>query len=82
MDCFARYRVATKIFYLVEFRKPRLGAKGHVSVITKVASARELGYDWGRSAMSTPARPIRRSAFTNHDILFLITHASSFRLLA
>ena len=42
-----------------KFRKPWLGAKGHVSVITKVASARELGYDWGRSAMSTPSRPIK-----------------------
>ncbi|KAF5934391.1 hypothetical protein HYC85_030562 [Camellia sinensis] len=32
--------------------------------------------------MSTPARPIRRSACTKHDILFLKTHAFLFRLLA
>ncbi|KAF5933151.1 hypothetical protein HYC85_029322 [Camellia sinensis] len=32
-------------------------AKGHMSVITKVASARELGYDWGRSLREHPRSP-------------------------
>ena len=42
----------------------------HMSVITGVVSARELGYDRGRSAMSTPSRPVKRPASTNRDILF------------
>ena len=72
----------SKYFKMGEFRKPWLGAKGHVFVITKVASARELGYDWGRSAMSTPSRPIRRSASTNRDIHFWKHYVFLSRLLA
>ena len=32
--------------------------------------------------MSTPARPIKGLASTNHDMLFLKTHVFLFRLLA
>ncbi|GMP93691.1 hypothetical protein CsSME_00043416 [Camellia sinensis var. sinensis] len=40
----------------------------HVSVITKVASAWELGYDWGRSLREHPCSPNQRSASTSYDI--------------
>ena len=36
-------------FILEKFRKPMTRAKGHVSVITKIISARELRYQRGRS---------------------------------
>ena len=70
MACFARYSVATLLFYFGIFRTPWLCAKGHASVISKIASARELGYDWGRSLREHPRAPDQRSASTNHNIYF------------
>ena len=71
-----------KYFTFGKFRKPWLGAKGHVSVITKVASARELGYDWGRSLREHPRTPGQRPASTNHDIWCWKHCVFLFRLLA
>ena len=59
-----------KYFILGNLGNPDSVPKGHVSVITKVASARELGYDWGRSLREHPRSPGHRPASTNHDINF------------
>ncbi|KAF5960667.1 hypothetical protein HYC85_001876 [Camellia sinensis] len=48
-----------KYFILGNLGNPDSVPKGHVSVITKVASARELGYDWGRSLREHPRSPVR-----------------------
>ena len=69
-------------FKMGEFRKPWLGAEGHMSVITGVVSARELGYDWGRSLREHPRSTGHRPASTNHDINFWKLCVSLFRLLA
>ena len=59
-----------KYFILGNLGNPASVPTGHVSVITKVASARELGYDWGRSLREHPRSPGHRPASTNHDINF------------
>ena len=44
------------------------GRGGTVFPHTKVASARVLRYEWGRSLREHPRAPEQKSASTNHDI--------------
>ena len=70
-----------KYFILEKFRKSMTRAKGHVSVITKIVSARELRYERGRSWIEHSRLPDQRSAFTNHDMIFIKITCSCFSLL-
>ena len=70
MDCFARLQSR----HLNIFQWGNLGNPDSVPKATCPSSpnvlARELGYDRGRSAVSTPFRPVRRPTSTNRDIRF------------
>ena len=64
--------------FLRKFRKPMTRAKGHVSVITKIVSARELRYERGRSSIEYPHSPDQKSASINHDmnLMYIICSCS------
>ena len=71
-----------KYFILEKFRKPMACAKGRVSFITNIVSARELVYERGRSWIEHPRAPNQRSASTNHDMIYYKHYVLLFQLLS
>ena len=67
MDCITKFQ-SCHLNIFRKFRKPVTRAKGHLSVITKVVSARELRYERGRSWIEHPHSPDQRLPSTNHDV--------------